>query len=293
MRTNAKFPHVSSYLARLDDDAKRAMLASVPPSSLVAAVMAFPLVVIVAGMIFGGWVAGMLLGLGMSATIVAILTGLNRQKKLATDPREQRKREVFRAGRELKELEDQRKLHRWMDPVALHLLEAGATHWARIHATLKSPQWNPRELPSYWSQLKEQVYAAADQGMADLLLLTQSCVGPPQKDRESDVKGIFQSFVDLDIADALQGLSQMAKSDWTAYAHQSPQSQAVAQHGRLIAERLRDLADDIEAKSAEVAVHSATLGGLTSLEALDGVLGELKTVRQAESELEQRIGNGF
>ena len=98
--------------------------------------------------------------------------------------------------------------------------------------------------------------------------------------------------MDLDIADALQGLKQMAKADWTAYAHQSPQSQAVSVHGRLIAERLQDLADDVEAKSSEVAVHSATTGGLQSLEALDGVLGELRTVKQAESELEQRIGDG-
>ena len=293
MRPNRKFPYLSAYLQKLDDDAGKALMASVPPGSLVAAVLAMPLVVIVGGLVFGGWVAGTLLSVGLGVAIVAIFTTLHRQRKLAADPREQRRREVFKTGHELRDLEIHRKLHRWMDPVALHLLEAGAYHWARIQSTLNGPQWGPRDLPTYWLQLKQQVAEAANDGMADLLLLTRSCIGPPQKDRESDFKGVVDSFVDLDIADALQGLKQMAKADWTAYAHQSPQAQAVSVHGRLIAERLQDLADDVEAKSSEIAVHSATSGGLQSLEALDGVLGELRTVRQAESELEQRIGNGL
>ena len=69
-------------------------MASVPPGSLVGAILAMPLVVIVGGMVIGGWVAGTLLSVGLGVAIVAIFTTLNRQRKLAADPREQRRREV-------------------------------------------------------------------------------------------------------------------------------------------------------------------------------------------------------
>ena len=289
MKSNRKFPYLSAYLQKMEEASARDIVGSIPLSSILLAIALAPVAVIVGGILFGGLGAGAILAVGFAAAIILAWTTASRKRKLRTDPREQRRRKVFQAGSELKGLEYQRKLHRWMDPVALHLLEAGAFHWTRIQTTLQGPQWGTRDLPVYWSQLKQQVIEASNEGMADLLLMTRTCVGPPQKDRESDIKGVVDSFVDLDLADALQGLKQMAKSDWTAYAYQSPQANAVAVHGRLIAERLKDLADDVESKTTEITAHSATSGGLQSLEALDGVLGELRTVRQAESELEQRI----
>lgn len=291
IKSNRKFPYFAGYLEVMNQEADRELVSSVPASAWLSgagfALGAF----LVLGLVSGSWMGGLIAaGLGALGLVVG-MTYSWRKKRLREDPREQRRQEVFKVVGELRELEMHRKLNKWMDPVALHLLEAGAYSWTRIIKTLDSPQWSPRDLPAYWVQIKQQVQAAAAEGMADLLLLTRSCVGPPQKDRQDDIKNIFDSFVDLDIADALQGMKQMASSDWTAYAHQSPQSQAVAQHGRLIAERLKDLADDVEAKASEIAVSSSTMSGLQSLEALDGVLGELRSVRQAEDEVQQRLNS--
>lgn len=291
MKPSRKFPYLTGYLDVKDEEADRELLASVPGRAWLAGLGFAAGALLVVGLIASSWVLGAIVAGAGALSLVAMLTLLHRKKRLREDPREVRRRQVFGVVKELRSLENQRKLHKWMDPVALHLLEAGAYHWTRITKTLESPQWNPRDLPQYWVQIKQQVYEAANEGMADLVLLTRSCLGPPQKDRQSDIKTIVESFVDLEIADALQGMKQMANADWTAYAHQSPQAQAVAQHGRLIAERLQDLADDVEAKSSEIALSSSTMSGLQSLEALDGVLGELRSVREAESEVQQRLNS--
>lgn len=292
MRSNRKFPHLSAYLQNLDEEAGRALVASVPVVAWSTSAMILAFGVLLVGLVFGKWVAGVLLGVAFASLVVTAWTAVIRSQRLARDPHEQRRRLVFKTGHEIRDLEVQNKLHRWMDPIALHLLEAGAYHWTRIQTALSGPQWGAKDLPAYWAQLKSQVLLASNEGMGDLIILARNCVGPPQKDRSSDIQGVFESFVDLDFADALMGLKQLAKADWTAYAHQSPQAEAVAVHGREIAEKLKELADDVESKASEIAIESATSGGIQSLDALDGVLNELKTVRLAESELEQRINQG-
>lgn len=127
------------------------------------------------------------------------------------------------------------------------------------------------------------------EGMTDLLFLTRNCVGPPQKDRGNDFQDVISKFASLDITSGLQGLKEVATADWTAYAHQSSQGKAVADHGRLIVERLASLADDIESRTTDISVSTATTGGLQSLESLDEVLSHLKSVRSAESELEEHV----
>lgn len=291
MKSSRKFPYFTGYLEVMNQEAERELVSSIPPGAWLSGIGFAAGALLVLGLISGSWVVGAATAAIGALGLIIGLTNAHRKRRLREDPREQRRQQVFKVAKELRELEVHRKLNKWMDPVALHLLEAGAYNWTRIMKTLDSPQWSPRDLPAYWVQIKQQVQLAAAEGMADLVLLTRSCVGPPQKDRQDDIKNIFESFVDLDIADALQGMKQMASSDWTAYAHQSPQAQAISQHGRLIAERLKDLADDVEAKASEIAVSSSTMTGLQSLEALDGVLGELRSVRQAEDEVQQRLNS--
>ncbi len=282
MRLNRKFPNLTLYLQHLSNESARRSVTAVPAWTLLISVG-----LLVLGGTLGPWgfLGGAALGLALMGTVTAIA---NRAK--AKDPHEQRRRDVFRTAAELRQLEVHHKLHRWMDPVALQLLEAGAYHWSRVRSSLTGPQWGAKQLPEYWQSLRNQVSVASDEGMSDLLLLARNCLGPPQKDKQSDIQGVIESFIDLDIADALQGLKQMASADWTAYAHQSPQAQMVAQHGREIAERLKALADDVESKAGEISMESSMPGELSSLEALDGVLGELRTVREAEEELQQRLG---
>lgn len=292
MRSSHRTPHLSAYLYELEERSGRELVASVPVVAWSTGALVVPIGVLLAGLAFGQWSAGVAIGVGAALVLIAAWTAVVRKTLLDRDPREQHRRLVYRTGHELKDLEVQRRLHRWMDPLALQLLEVGAYHWQRIQTTLEGPQWGSKTLPAYWAQLRGQIQTAADEGMGDLLVLARNCVGPPQKDRQSDFQGVVESFVELDFADALDGLKRMAKSDWTAYAHQSPQAEAVAVHGRQIAERLQELADDVEMKASEIAIQSATSGGIQSLDVLEGVLGELRTVRQAESELEQRINQG-
>lgn len=284
-----KFPNLSTFLEKEEAEAGKAWFISVTPVGYLTSLLVAPIWLLVLGNIFGRWVLAGILTAGTLIGIASLFTFFNRQRKLERDPSEQRRRTIRKAASEVRELEVQGKLHKWMDPLALQTLEVGAFHWNRIQTTLKGTQWGRRNLPAYWRDIKASVLRASTEGMGDLLLLTSNCIGPPQKDRGNDFQEVISKFANLDISSGLQGLKEVATADWTTYAHQSSQGRAVAEHGRLIVERLASLADDVESRSTEISVSSATTGGLSSLESLDEVLSNLKSVRHAEDELEERI----
>lgn len=187
----------------------------------------------------------------------------------------------------LRKLDRERKLHKWMDPVAIQLLEAGAYHWARIRTTFDDSRWNVSQLPEHWVGLKQKANAAANLAMAELVILCAGCTGEPVKNRKNDIQSVFEDFVDLDIEDALRGLARVSATHPKEYRFQSPQTREIFEPARQIAERLKQLADEMEqatqiAKSELPQAH-IQLGN----ESIAHLLEEIKAVRQAEQELHQ------
>ena len=184
-----------------------------------------------------------------------------------------------------------KKLHRWLDPIAGQLLEAGTYHWKRVHDHLNLPFWQSDDLPNHWSALREKSIEAADNAMAELVVLCSGCVGEPTKSRDDDLKDVIEDFVDLDIQDALQGLGRIVSSDDQAYSFHSPEAQVIFEPGRAIAERLKELADQVEQASTRARSESVDIpAGAYSTESIDILLIEFRAVKQAEDELHQTQG---
>ena len=115
-------------------------------------------------------------------------------------------------------------------------------------------------------------------------------MGEPEADRGKVIKEAVEDFFDMDIVSAIGSIRDAATSDWTRYAHRSPHATVAFQAGRAIAERLKTLADQIEAKTSEVAVESgAVMEAANATDSLDIVLREITAVKEAEEELQQRI----
>jgi hypothetical protein len=286
-----RFPYLSGYLHKLAEDAAHeprgpgtliALLSGLlggPAAFLALRALGLPLALLAALMVAGAGLA---------------LAWLADRHFEANAPPEQAKRKAaYKIAGQFRSLESQRKLHKWMDPMILQLLEAAAYHWTRVRTALTGPAWSAKDLPEHWKAVRQSALGAADDGMRDLVLMAQPCVGPPQRDRGRELKEVFESFVDLEIADALQGLKSISQTDWAAYSHQSPVAGEAFNPMRVVAEKIKDLADEVEDLSLELAHQTGDRSLSHAGRSIDVVLSELKAIKQAESELEhERLRQG-
>jgi hypothetical protein len=288
-RSNKQAPYFTGFLKALAD--KGSPMPGNPAAMALGCLgplFVAPAVGVMAGFSLGvgpGIIAGVLAAAGCLAGGLAMENRARRPKS----PAEARKMQARSVANVLRSLGQQRKLHKQVDPLVLQLLEVGAYHWTRIRARLDMPAWTTGELPAHRVALRTQIQDAADAAMDDLLLLAQGCIGDPERNRGDDLKSAFEDLADLDISQALAGFRRVAETDWTAYAHHSPNSGAVMSSGRPVVEKLAALADEVESMalpSLEAAPQTA------STDSLDVLLSEIKSIRQAEQELEQRLGQG-
>lgn len=197
---------------------------------------------------------------------------------------------VWEAVKSFKGLKEQKKLHKWVDPVILQVLEAGAYHWARVKTVSASQKWRSMTLPGHWTSIRDQADDSADKAMAELVLMASHCIGEPEKDRKKDFENVVEDFFDLEIADSLAQLKRVTTSSWKDYAYQSPIARQIFEPARDIAERLKLLADELEKMDAEMPIEMKVGAGpvstrATSADSIDLLLGEMKAVREAENEL--------
>jgi hypothetical protein len=184
-----------------------------------------------------------------------------------------------------------------VDPAMLQLLEAAAYHHARIQAILSKGDWG-----SHRKAIKDEATTAADEGMADLIALSRPCIGEP---------GNGTDEMNLDWFDSIQRLSGSGSGDFgprgrartplgemigravgaVAQAvapapHQSVHTPSNFPPAREIAERIKALADELDAMPS--AAGSLADPSSASALKLDNLIGELKAYREAERELEDR-----
>jgi ElaB/YqjD/DUF883 family membrane-anchored ribosome-binding protein len=195
--------------------------------------------------------------------------------------------EAVDAAREFHQLVLKKRLTSWVDPVALELLEAGAYHHRRVADVIE--RW-PSTAGGHWDEVRDQAREAADDAMHELLRMFVKCIGKPQKQRKDAWGDVIDDFVDLDFADALEGLKRISDGDWRDYAYTSPVTQRLFEPGRQIAEKLKTLADEIERSLTERSADSFM--ATKSSSSIDGVLGQISAVRQAEEELREHQPRG-
>lgn len=237
---------------------------------------------------------GLLLALPAAIVTGAIVGAIVSKRTPKVDPAVAARCDGWgKALHAFRDIKNKKKLHSWVDPVLLQLLEAAAYHYSRVRTTLEAPAWLTST--GNRAQLRAQARQAADEAMLDLLVLIQPSIGKPLKDRKDDIEDIIEDFFELEIADALSGIQRVASSDWRDYAHQSPHAQAIFPSCRGLAERIKSLADELEQMPAAVEnADPATLPPTQSAASLDYLLGELKAVKEAEQELgQQHLGQGL
>lgn len=279
-------PYLSGYLKRLKEEEEQTGL-RMPGcyGSLIGAAIFLPSTFFL-GKLLGPFF-GLLGGVAIAAASGFLATSVFERMRRRNLPSSLRMR-AWSAGEEVRRLQAGRKLHKWMDPSVVHLLEAGAYHWTRVHTALATPAWQQAGLARHWTTVREQARQAAHDAMAELLVLSMSAISPPERDKEDELKDVIDDFLDLDIADALQGLKQIVRTDSAEWSTPSSHARLVFEQGRAIAERLQRLADEVEQARVDVGQVGSPELGPESTQSIDIVLGELRAIRQAETELEQR-----
>lgn len=180
-----------------------------------------------------------------------------------------------------------KKLHRELDPMAGQLLEAAAFHYTRIVVGLNGPFWTSAELPHHWLAVRAQILEAADDAMEDATMLCADCIGKPPRSRKDDFRDAVEGFGDLAWVDALQQLGQVVSAKEDRYAYKSPQMGVIFEPVREIAEKLKLLAEEVERRSLEVSRESAAQQYPAS-DSIDEVLGAMRSLHEAEAELDQQ-----
>ena len=288
-----RFPNLGEYLRKVVEKRiwRKQKIAGAIGCGLVTTLT--PLAGLAFGFGFGS------LGIGLLAAAVAMPLSLyawyviDKRLRKPRTPEEERRMEAWKGAATLLNMDQQRRLHKMMDPSMSQLLEAAAYHYVRIDSAVSSEFWNRESLPAHWRSVRSQALEAADQAMEELLMLALPCIGEPQSDKGKAFKEAFEDLFDMDFLLAIGNLKEIASADWTKYAHKSPNAPLAFTAGRPLAERLKKLADTIEQSATEVAAESGRFVQVGSAAAsIDVVLSEIAAVKEAEDELQERIKDG-
>lgn len=284
----SKVPWFDNYLSSQANNAVNPRQQTSNVMGCAGLVAAVPLAIAVPIMLSAPWWVSLMAPFLVLPIMAAVWVHLYRRAgrpRSAEEERQMRLQETLQAYHKLRK---EKRLHKWIDPVALQLLEAASYHWSRLQDSLNGPFWTGPNLPLHYAAIRDQARQSADQGMAEMVTLAQSCIGKPENDRKKDVESVFDSLFDLEVADALTGLRDIAQGDPTRYSYHTEASRGIFEPCRQIAERLKDLADEIETVKVQAAMQQVNDTRAASADTLDMVLEELRAVKRAETELEDQ-----
>lgn len=237
-----------------------------------------------------GPVFGILAGLAGAgiATVAAAALGWRIGKRNAPEPTAEDNllAQSFGAVESFRRLDNDKRIPKWVDPIALQILEAGAYHWGRIRQVFASPTWRAVDLPEHRAGLRDKALRAADLAMAELAILCAQCIGEPKKNRKDDFQAAFEDFADLAIEDAIRGLARVAATHPKAYRFESPRAKEIFEPAKGLAEQLKGLADEVEQASFSIPQEDDPLRASLGRESIDSLLTEIRHTRLAEQELQ-------
>ncbi|MCK6631408.1 MAG: hypothetical protein L6Q31_03435 [Fimbriimonadaceae bacterium] len=190
------------------------------------------------------------------------------------DARSQRIQEMARIYRLLWVTHKQNRLTKDLDPTLAELLDECARHWLRIHRALGGPFWTQETLPVHWKGVRDRAIEASSLAMDDVLLILESHL------YKRETKTNWQDVVNEFVEDLLD---QPPKRSPTA--HLPPEYDPA----REVAERLKLLAAEVEQAAKEVLREEAFDEVFGGSKALEACLSELKSIREAETELDGEL----
>lgn len=166
-----------------------------------------------------------------------------------------------------------RRMGREVDPVAAALLEESARHWTRVQTALSGPFWSSKNLPAHWQGVRDRSWAAANAAMDELILLLRPLALTPPADGPRE--GVLDAIMEAVFDQARPPVNMQLPPGF--------------EPARAVAERLKLLAGEVERTSKELAEDQLAQGEVQSATALESCLAELRSLRQAEQELEDHL----
>jgi hypothetical protein len=187
---------------------------------------------------------------------------------------EERRREAHEAILFMNNALKTGKLHRRVDRAAGLLLEECARHWQRVQDALSGAFWEDRDLPAHWKQIRDQSLSAANRAMDDIIVMLRPVLESRQHQTSAQefIGDILESFFNVDTSAPIEPLP------------------AVYLPARDIAQKLVQLADEVEETSHRAASDASFREHYSSTTQIDQVLSELRAIKQAETELHQELG---
>lgn len=227
------------------------------------------------------FVMGSVIGLPL---LFAFVWWLDQHMNTPKNEEQKRKKELSDALSQFSGPIDRRRLHKELDPVAGQLMEACAFYYQKAQVSLAGSAWTS-DAGGHRQALRDQISKALDDAMFEALLLAKPCLGKPSKDNWKDK---LEDALDLDVIDTLQSLTGFKMSDDLRGMHRSPHIRIAFEPLRQIAEKLKLLSAEVEKMTLEASRESVIPGLSGPASSIDLVLGELRSVRQAEDELNQQ-----
>jgi hypothetical protein len=267
-----KLPHLAEYVTRMAKRSPEGEAAQAAGCALSLLMSGVAFVMLMRLVPF--WFAGSLtlfLVLPLLSTLASLWIKQLSQPKTEA---EERRKEAHEAILFMKGALSQGKLHRRLDRAVGLLLEECARHWLRVQQSLSGSFWEDKDLPSHWKLVREQSLQAADRAMDDIIVMLKPVLqSRSQASKTQEMFGdMLESFFDVDTGGPIEPIP------------------AAFLPARDIAQKLKQLADEVE-ETAQRAVRDETFRDqFSSSTQIDQVLGELRAIKEAETELHQEIG---
>lgn len=188
------------------------------------------------------------------------------------DPLLMMKREAKQVAERLEVSAGRKRLHRDLSVEVSSVLEGASMNWQRARVALDSPYWKSADLPAHLRAVRDQSLLAVDQGMQELLVLFATSV--PATPGNWSIGELIDEVAGQDIF-ATRGRVE----------HISP----YFDQGVGVAHKLRELADQVESVSRQLAGQELVTGAPKPGSALEATLQELRQLQQAEDELRQDL----
>lgn len=279
-----RLPHLSGYIRYAASWRQRGWNLDLPPRMLKLGAIVGLVVAGLAG--FGTWlsrsgsvglaaaVGGVALVLTLAVFALSAFRISLRHDDKQLEPEVRLRREAFQIVERLEQLLDSHRLERDLSLEVTSLLEESARNWDRVRSALESPLWRRAELPAQFRAVREQSLLAVDQGMQELLVLFATSI--PEEPGQWKFAEVVDEVVGRDFLTKRGG-----------FGHISP----FYVEGRRVADKLLELADQVDDMSRRLAGEALVLGAPRPGAALEATLAELRQIKQAEDELRQDLRN--
>jgi hypothetical protein len=166
----------------------------------------------------------------------------------------------------------ERRVHKAAPPAVTSMLEESARQYVRIQAALSGSFWRSPDLPPVYANLRDKARVASDSAMEELVVMLRPRISENTRPQHwRDVVDEVAENMGFKVAET---------------GHIFPRDLEPVRH---LAEGLHSLANEVE--QATIRAITETPGSPNADSALRSCLSELRSLNDAESELDQTLKN--